>query len=114
MRSPSGDALPTRAIRYDVTALSSPGLLSTVLGPFARRSLIPDSVKACRDGETTVVEIVLNEMPAELLVGCEANLRQLVDVLHVGVASVPRCGQAATGTPCDRTQAFFSVTTQTD
>ncbi len=89
MHSPSGDGPPTCAIRYDVTALSSPGLLGAVLAPFARRSLVPDSVRASRGSETMVVEIFLNEMPTELLAGCEANLRQLVDVVHVGVMSVP-------------------------
>ncbi len=107
MRSPSGDAPPTRAVRYDVTALSGPGLLGAVLAPFARRSLVPDSVRASRGGETMVVEIVLNEMPAELLAGCEANLRQLIDVVHVGVVSVPREGQDAAGIPRDQKQAFF-------
>ncbi len=95
MRSPSGDNPPTCSVRYDVTALSSPGLLSTVLAPFARRSLIPDLVRASREGETTVVEIVLQEMPAQLRAGCEANLRQLVDVVRVGVMSVSRGGPDA-------------------
>ncbi len=115
MRFPSGDGPPTCVIRYDVTALSSPGLLSAVLAPFARRSLIPDSVRARRDGESTVVEIVLDGMSDEQRAGCEANLRQLVDVLHVGVVSVPRCGQdAAGGTLHDRPHIFFSMATQTD
>ena len=89
MRSPSGDDPPICSVRYDVRALSSPGLLSTVLAPFARRSLIPNTIRAIRDGDTTVVEIVLEEMPAGLRSGCEASLRQLVDVVHVGVMSVP-------------------------
>ena len=114
MRSPSGDGPPTCAIRYDVTALSAPGLLSKILAPFARRSLTPDSVRTRRDGETTVVEIVLNEMPAELRAGCEANLRQMVDVVHVGIMAVSRCGPDAAATPDDQKQAFFSMTTQID
>ena len=75
--------------------------------PFARRSLIPDSVRASRNGDTTVVEIVLDEMPAGLRAGCEANLRQLVDVVHVGVMSIPSCGQDGIVTPRDQTQTFF-------
>lgn len=80
-----------RAVRYDVTALSSPGLVSLILSPFARRSLIPDIVQATRHGDTTIVEVTLNEMPTELLAGCEASLRQLIDVLQVAVR---RPGQA--------------------
>ena len=89
MRSLSGDP-PTFAIRYDVTAFSSPGLLSTVLAPFARRGLVPDSLRADHDGEITVVEVVLNEMPAALLIGCTANLRQLIGVLQVKVMPIFR------------------------
>ncbi len=107
MCSPSGDGPPTCSVRYDVTAWSSSGLLSTVLAPFARRSLIPDSVRASRNGDTTVVEIVLDEMPVGLRAGCEANLRQLVDVVHVGVMSTSRCGQDGIVTPRDQTQTFF-------
>ena len=107
MRSPSGDDPPTCSVRYDVRALSSPGLLSTVLAPFARRSLIPNTIRAIRDGDTTVVEIVLEEMPAGLRSGCEASLRQLVDVVHVGVMSVPQGGQDAPDPSRDQPQAFF-------
>ena len=94
MRSLSADPT-TRAVRYDVTASSSPGLLSGVLAPFARRSLIPDAVRASREGETTFVEITLNEMPVELLGGCEASLRQLIGVLQVEVMPICRSGQGS-------------------
>ncbi len=75
-----------RAVRYDVTATSSPGVINVVLAPFARRGLILDVVHAHRDGELTLIEITVNEMPFELRRGCEAALRQMIAVLQVGVA----------------------------
>ena len=42
---------PLVAARFTVTADASPGLLSRVLEPFAKRDLVPDLVRATRDGE---------------------------------------------------------------
>ena len=74
-----------RAVRYDVTAISSPGLISVVVAPFARRGLILDVVQARREGELTLIEITVNEMPPELLPGCEAALRQMIGIVQVEV-----------------------------
>ena len=74
-----------RAVRYDVKAMSSPGLISVVLAPFARRGLMLDVLQARRDGELTLIEITVNEMPYELLPGCEAALRQVIGIVQVEV-----------------------------
>ena len=86
---PLPDCPTARAVRCDVTAVSSPGLVSVVLAPFARRGLMLDIVRARRDGELTLIEITVNEMPSALLPGCEAALRQVIGVLQVEVVPVP-------------------------
>ena len=50
------DAEPFVAARFTVTADAFPGLLSRVLEPFAKRDLIPDLVRATRDGEAMRAE----------------------------------------------------------
>jgi hypothetical protein len=66
------------AVRFSLSADSSPGLLSRLLEPFARRDLIPDEVAARCSGAVLEVEIALAAMPAEMLSYVEGNLRQVV------------------------------------
>lgn len=85
---------PTRSVRYDVRAVPDPGLLSVLLAPFARRGLIPDWMRAELVGRTMQVEIIMSEVPARLLVGCEADLRRAMGVLHVDVTLPASSGSA--------------------
>ncbi|MBV9829589.1 MAG: hypothetical protein JO001_28545 [Alphaproteobacteria bacterium] len=62
-----------------------PGLLPRVLGPFARRDLLPDRVRAHREGESLRVEIAVDAMPSEMLHLVEGNLRQVVGVRRLAV-----------------------------
>ena len=78
----SGDP-PARSVRYDVRAVSGPGLLNALLAPFSRRGLDLDLLRARRYGDTTITEITVNEMPSAFLAGCEADLRRVIGVLHV-------------------------------
>ena len=71
------------AVRFMLDAESSPGLLSRLLQPFARRDLIPDRMWAHRSAGVTHVEIALEAMPPELVHYVEGNLRQVVGVQRV-------------------------------
>lgn len=70
----------TCGVRFSLSADASPGLLSRLLEPFAKRDLIPDEVAARRNGAVMEVEIALADMPAEMLRYVEGNLRQVVGV----------------------------------
>lgn len=71
------------AARFTVVAEASPGLLSRVLEPFAKRDLIPDRVRAQREGSLMRTEIALDAMPVEMLHLVAGNLGQIVGVLRV-------------------------------
>ncbi|HYZ62862.1 MAG TPA: hypothetical protein VE650_10445 [Acetobacteraceae bacterium] len=73
-----------RSVTFDVSADADSGLLARVLGPFARRDLTPDHVKARRVGDRMVATVGL-EMPAEMVHLVEGNLRQVVGVRRVEV-----------------------------
>jgi hypothetical protein len=64
---------------------AEPGLLPRALAPFARRNLIPDRVRASRDGEHVRLEIAMDAMPLKMLHLVEGNLRQIVGVQRVAV-----------------------------
>lgn len=68
------------AVRFMLDADVSPGLLSRLLQPFARRDLVPDRMWSHRSGETLHVEIAMEEMPCETVHLVEGNLRQVVGV----------------------------------
>jgi hypothetical protein len=74
-----------RAVSYEMLADAEPGLLPRALAPFARRNLIPDSVRASRDGELVRLEIAMDAMPLKMLHLVEGNLRQIVGVQRVAV-----------------------------
>jgi hypothetical protein len=75
--------LPLVAARFTVTADAFPGLLSRVLEPFAKRDLIPDAVRATRDGAAMRAEVSLHAMPLGMVHLVAGNLGQIVGVRRV-------------------------------
>ncbi len=71
------------AVRFHVLAEASPGLLSRLLEPLAKRDLTPDAVRATREGEAMRTELVLHAMPAEMVHLVEGNLRQVIGLLSL-------------------------------
>lgn len=69
--------------RFSVLAEVSPGLLSRLLQPLAKRDLVPDLVLARREGEAMRVEIALEAMPAGMVHLVFGNLGQVVGVMEV-------------------------------
>lgn len=82
---PLSSDVPCRPVRFEVLANAEPGLLPRTLAPFARRDLVPDKVRARRDGALLLVEIGMEAMPSEMLHLVEGNLRQIVGVQRVTV-----------------------------
>ena len=74
-----------RPVRFEVLADAEPGLLPRTFAPFARRDLVPDTVRVRRNGASLLVEIGMEAMPSEMLHFVEGNLRQIVGVQHVTV-----------------------------
>lgn len=74
------------AVRYSLTAEPSPGLLSRVVQPFARRDLIPDHMSAHRTRRAMHIEIVMASMPASMVHLVEGNLAQIVGVTRIEAA----------------------------
>lgn len=74
---------PLVAARFTVTADACPGLLSRVLEPFAKRDLIPDAVRATREGATMRAEVSLQAMPLGMVHLVAGNLGQIVGVRRV-------------------------------
>lgn len=71
------------AARFTVVAEAYPGLLSRVLEPLAKRDLVPDRLRAQREGGYLRVEIGLDAMPLDMLHLVAGNLGQIVGVLRV-------------------------------
>ena len=82
---PLSSNVSCRPVRFEVLADAEPGLLPRALAPFARRDLVPDKVRARRDGAFLRVEIGMEAMPSEMLHLVEGNLRQIVGVQRVTV-----------------------------
>jgi len=80
---------PEVFVTFTLHADSSPGLLSRLLQPYAKRDLVPDRMSSRRSGEIMHVEIAMEAMPAEVVHLVEGNLRQVV-----GVHSVARVAQS--------------------
>lgn len=74
---------PLVAARFTVTADAFPGLLSRVLEPFAKRDLIPDLVRATREGEAMRAEVALHAMPLGMVHLVAGNLGQIIGVRRV-------------------------------
>ncbi|HVZ09850.1 hypothetical protein [Rhodopila sp.] len=83
------------AVRFLLDADSSPGLLSRLLQPYAKRDLTPDRMWSHRSGETMHVEIAMEAMPADMVHLVEGNLRQVVGVRSVSRLVRPCLRQVA-------------------
>lgn len=81
--SSSAQSAPELAVRFLVDADTSPGLLSRLLQPYAKRDLTPDRMWSHRSGDTMHVEIAMDAMPSEVVHLVEGNLRQVVGVRTV-------------------------------
>ncbi|MBR0652507.1 hypothetical protein GXW78_22820 [Roseomonas terrae] len=75
---------------FVVLAEASPGLLTRLLQPLAKRDLVPDRVRAHREGDAMRVEISLDSMPAGMVHLIAGNLGQVFGVLelHGGVEAL--------------------------
>jgi hypothetical protein len=71
------------AVRFMLDADPSPGLLSRLLEPFARRDLIPDRMWSHRGDEWMHVEIAMEAMPVDAVHLVEGNLRQVVGMRNL-------------------------------
>ena len=69
--------------RFHVLADASPGLLSRLLQPLAKRDLVPDLLLARREGEAMRVEIALDAMPAGMVHLVAGNIAQVVGVIDL-------------------------------
>lgn len=76
-----GDSLV--AARFTVSADASPGLLSRILQPFAKRDLIPDLLRATREGDVMRAEVALHAMPLGMVHLVAGNLGQIIGVRRV-------------------------------
>lgn len=74
---------PMVAARFTVTADVFPGLLSRLLEPLAKRDLVPDTVRAVREGETMRTEIALHAMPLGMVHLVAGNMGQVIGVRRV-------------------------------
>ena len=70
-------------VEFSVHAEASPGLLSRLLQPFAKRNLVPDHVEARREGDVMRVRLAMRAMPAEMVHLVEGNLGQIIGVIEV-------------------------------
>jgi len=82
-------------VRFLLDADASPGLLSRLLQPYAKRNLVPDRMWSHRSGDTMHVEIAMEAMPAEVVHLVEGNLRQVVGVRTVSRVARSRLRQVA-------------------
>jgi len=79
----SAQSAPHMAVRFLLDADTSPGLLSRLLQPYAKRDLTPDRMWAHRAGDTMHIEIAMEAMPSEMVHLVEGNLSQVVGVRSV-------------------------------
>ncbi len=77
------DPVALVAARFLVLADASPGLLSRLLQPFAKRDLTPDAVRATRQGEIMRAEIALHAVEAGYVHLIAGNLGQVIGVRGV-------------------------------
>jgi len=93
------DACPDApvAARFLVLAEASPGLLSRLLEPLAKRDLVPDEVHAMRDAATGTMraEMRLHAMPAGMVALVAGNLGQVIGVQEVRAETPPALLAAA-------------------
>ncbi len=82
-------------VRFLLDADVSPGLLSRLLQPYAKRDLVPDRMWSHRAGDTIHVEIAMEAMPVEIVHLVEGNLLQIVGVRSVSRVARPCLRQVA-------------------
>jgi hypothetical protein len=82
-------------VRFLLDADASPGLLSRLLQPYAKRDLVPDRMWSHRAGDTVHVEIAMEAMPAAVVHLVEGNLSQVVGVRSVSRIARPCLRQVA-------------------
>lgn len=80
---------PPVPARFFVLAEAEPGLLSRLLAPLARRDLVPDAVRAWREGDRMHAELVLEAMPAGMVHLVAGNLSQVIGVQAVRLEAGP-------------------------
>ncbi len=80
---PSAQSHPDVFVRFLLDADCSPGLLSRVMMPYAKRDLVPDRMWSHRSGDTMHIEIAMEAMPGAVVHLVEGNLRQVVGVRSV-------------------------------
>ena len=89
----SDDALVDALVpgRFRVLAEASPGLLSRLLEPLAKRDLTPDAVHATRDAQSGMMrtDLVLEAMPAVMVPLVAGNLGQVIGVVEVRTETLP-------------------------
>lgn len=96
--SVSFNATDTRSfvsVRYMVEAEASPGLLSRLLQPFAKRDVTPDRMWSARAGNSVHAEIAVEVLERDFLSRIEGNLCQVVGVLSVVTIVSPNLAIAA-------------------
>jgi hypothetical protein len=79
----SSDVSSPVFVRFLVDADASPGLLSRLLQPYAKRDLVPDRMWSHRSGDVMHVEIAMEAMPEEVVHLVEGNLTQVIGVRTV-------------------------------
>ena len=82
-------------VRFLLDADASPGLLSRLLQPYAKRDLVPDRMWSHRSGDTMHVEIAMEAMPSEVVHLVEGNLSQVIGVRGVSRIARPCLRQVA-------------------
>ncbi len=85
----------TVSVLFTLQAEAAPGTLPRLLQPFAKRDLVPDQVKSRRDGDTLLVELGMDAMPAGELHLVEGNLSQVIGVRRLEVMRRARLRAAA-------------------
>ena len=80
-------------VRFLIDADCSPGLLSRLLQPYARRDLVPDRMWSHRAGDTMHVEIAMEAMPAEAVTWSRAIFRKLSGCAASRGWCVPACAR---------------------
>ena len=92
---PTPEPPPVVFVRFLLDADVSPGLLSRLLQPYAKRDLVPDRMWSHRAGDTVHVEIAMEAMPAAVVHLVEGNLTQVVGVRSVSRVARPCLRQVA-------------------
>lgn len=75
----------TVSVLFTLHAEAAPGTLPRLLQPFAKRDMVPDQMRCRRAGDTLVVEMGMDAMPADELHLVEGNLSQVIGVRKLEV-----------------------------